>query len=102
MEEEAPGMPIRTAEMNVPDTPPIHTASSRMKEVSLARPKVTGSSSAMANVAERPGMAPKTMPMQTMAKISSRFSGCRQVSSALKYSAIDFASFTQTGCRSAA
>ena len=82
MAEEEPGMPMSTAEMKVPDTPPIQMASSITKDVSVERPKVMGSSSAIPSVAESPGMAPKMMPTVTMAKIRIRFSGFRQMSSA--------------------
>ena len=86
--DDDPGIPISTAEMNVPETPPIQMASSRTKDVSVERPKVTGSKRAMPRVAESPGMAPNTMPRETMAIISSRLIGCRQTINALKYSVI--------------
>lgn len=57
--EEEPGIPISTAEIKVPDTPPIQIASSSTNEVSVERPKVTGSSRAIPSVAESPGIAPK-------------------------------------------
>lgn len=62
------------------------------KEVSVERPKVMGSSRAMPRVADKPGIAPKTMPNATMAKISSRFSGFMQTSKAERYAAIYFPS----------
>ena len=46
MEEDDPGIPIRTAEMKDPETPPIQIASSRIKEVSVESPNVTGRRSA--------------------------------------------------------
>ena len=92
MAEEEPGMPMSTAEIKVPDTPPIQMASSMTKEVSVERPKVMGSSRAMPRVADKPGIAPKTMPSATMAKISSRFSGFMQTSKAERYAAIYFPS----------
>ena len=85
MADEEPGMPMRTAEIKAPETPPIQMASRRMKEVSEESPKVTGSRRAMPSVAERPGMAPKTMPRLTMAKINSRLTGFKQIRSAAKY-----------------
>ena len=78
--EEEPGIPISTAEIKVPDTPPIQIASSSTNEVSVERPKVTGSKSAIPSVAESPGIAPNTMPRQTIAMISSRLIGCKPVS----------------------
>ena len=80
-------MPIRTAEMKEPETPPIQIASSSTKLVSVERPKVTGSSNAMPNVALRPGIAPKTMPSATIAKMSTRLMGLRQISRAEPYRA---------------
>ena len=90
MAEEEPGMPMRTAEMKAPETPPIQMARSRMKEVSEERPKVTGRRRAIPKVAERPGIAPKTMPRLTMAKISRRLIGLRQMSKAARYASICF------------
>ena len=88
MEEEDPGMPISTAEMKEPETPPIQIASSRIKEVSVERPKVTGRRSAMPSVALSPGIAPKTMPRHTIPKIIRRLRGLRQSIRADKYKAI--------------
>lgn len=86
--EDDPGIPMSTAEMNVPETPPIQMASSSTKDVSVERPKVTGSKRAMPRVAESPGMAPNTIPRETIATISSRLAGCRQTINALTYSDI--------------
>ena len=86
--DDDPGIPMSTAEMNVPETPPIQMASSSTKDVSVERPKVTGSKRAMPRVAESPGMAPNTIPRETMAIISSRLIGCRQTINALIYSVI--------------
>ena len=52
MEEDDPGIPIRTAEMKDPETPPIQIASSKIKEVSVESPNVTGRRSAEAYHAE--------------------------------------------------
>ena len=87
MAEEEPGIPIKTAEIKEPDTPPIQMASSSTKLVSVERPKVTGSSSAIPSVAERPGIAPSTMPRATMAKMSRRLMGFKHTSRAEPYRA---------------
>ena len=81
IEELEPGMPISTAEINVPDTPPIHIASNTMNEVVVDSPNVTGSSSEIPSVALSPGIAPKIMPTITTPVIRRRLSGCKQVAS---------------------
>ena len=86
--EEEPGIPISTAEIKVPDTPPIQIASSSTNEVSVERPKVTGSSRAIPSVAESPGIAPNTIPRDTIATIRRRLIGSRHVINALMYSLI--------------
>ena len=82
--DDEPGIPIRTAEMKVPETPPIHIARSNTKEVVVERPKVIGSKRAIPSVAERPGIAPNTIPRETIAMMRMRFTGFRQTSIALK------------------
>ena len=91
MDEEDPGMPIRTAEINEPDTPPIQIASNRINDVSVDSPNVTGRSSAIPSVAERPGIAPNTIPRHTIPNISRRLIGLRHIISCERYNAmIDF------------
>ena len=80
--EEDPGIPIKTAEIKVPDTPPIQMARSNTKEVSVERPNVIGSNKAIPRVAESPGIAPNTIPNETMAMINRKLTGCRQISNA--------------------
>ena len=70
--------------MKEPETPPIQIARSRMKEVSVESPNVTGSRRAIPSVALRPGIAPKTIPRQTMANIIKRFRGFKQSNNADK------------------
>jgi hypothetical protein len=89
MAEDDPGIPIRTADINVPDTPPIHMASRMIKEVSVDSPNVIGSSNAIPSVADNPGMAPKMIPKVTTPMIRIRLIGCRHKSRAdKKYSII--------------
>ena len=75
MEELEPGIPISTAEIKVPDTPPIHMAKSTIKEVCVDSPKVTGSSNEIPRVADSPGIAPKIIPTTETPVIRRRFSG---------------------------
>ena len=84
MTEEEPGIPMRTAEMKVPETPPIQIARSSTKDVVEERPKVIGRSRAIPRVAESPGIAPKTIPKDTMAMMRIRFTGLRQTRMAFK------------------
>ena len=76
--------PLFMSEMKVPETPPIHIARSNTKEVVVERPKVIGSKRAIPSVAERPGIAPNTIPRETIAMMRMRFTGFRQTSIALK------------------
>ena len=84
MAEEEPGIPIRTAEINVPDTPPIQIAKSNTKDVVVESPKVIGNKRAIPSVAESPGIAPNTIPRETIAIMRMRFTGLRQTSIAFK------------------
>ena len=84
MEEDDPGIPIRTAEMKDPETPPIQIASSKIKEVSVESPNVTGRRSAIPKVALSPGIAPNTIPRHTMPKIIKRLRGFKQSNNADK------------------
>ena len=84
MADEEPGIPIRTAEMKVPETPPIQIASSRTKDVVVEIPNVIGRRRAIPRVAESPGMAPKTIPRATIAMIRIKLTGCKQTIIALR------------------
>ena len=88
MEAAEPGMPMSTAAMKEPDTPPTYMATSMEKLSSVLRAKVMGRIRVMPRPPERPGMAPRIQPTTPQTSIIRKFMGWSRISNASGIAAI--------------
>ena len=94
MEAAEPGMPISTAAMKEPETPPTYMATSMLKLRCVSRAKVIGSIRVMPRPPDSPGIAPRMQPITAQISIMIKFMGWNKMPKAAGIAPImSFSSF---------